>query len=364
MQNDGKVYYFSHHKRDFRSYDDVQSACAEEHGGALLVSINSQAENRFLATNGDGKQFWIGLVCKTGPCSVDGLHWPDGQSVSYNPGLEEIATGDGAILHSSNGGWLTKDLETRKFYVCERDDTCSPNPCLNGGTCLLNTATGNWMCECPDNTGGDNCACDDSQCQNSRPCVDGDDYFTCDCGEHYAGEFCGDDVNECDVTPNICNFGLCENTVGYYRCSCTVGYQGDTCTDDVDECADHNCSSNGLCSNFLGGYNCSCFAGYDVTTDCAEPLGSDKNNKDVDEEEEKQLMDVLIAGLVLMSVLTVITVLAVINDVKSERALKRKKASKPQRQQNRDLLNISDHRDHQVCFCLFCFSQCIVLVIF
>lgn len=32
------------------------------------------------------------------------------------------------------------------------------------------------------------------------------------------------DVNECDLNPNICMFGECENTKGSFICHCQLGY--------------------------------------------------------------------------------------------------------------------------------------------
>lgn len=32
------------------------------------------------------------------------------------------------------------------------------------------------------------------------------------------------DINECDVEPNICQFGTCTNTPGSFQCSCQPGF--------------------------------------------------------------------------------------------------------------------------------------------
>lgn len=34
------------------------------------------------------------------------------------------------------------------------------------------------------------------------------------------------DVNECDLNPNICLSGTCENTKGSFICHCDMGYSG------------------------------------------------------------------------------------------------------------------------------------------
>lgn len=38
------------------------------------------------------------------------------------------------------------------------------------------------------------------------------------------GRFCPADVNECDLNPNICLHGECENTKGSFICHCQLGY--------------------------------------------------------------------------------------------------------------------------------------------
>ena len=179
-------------------------------------------------------QLWIGLVCKRVSCSVDELWWPDDSTISYYKGPDEIAGGNALALNTANGGWPAYATEDTHFYICERVDTCLSSPCLNGGTCLLNNATGNYSCECPTATGGDNCACDGSWCQN-RPCADGADDFTCNCGEHVTGPFCEVDVNECRTRPNLCSNGDCSNTIGIYVCTCDPGYTGSHCGQDIDE---------------------------------------------------------------------------------------------------------------------------------
>ncbi|KAL7980060.1 hypothetical protein Chor_001328 [Crotalus horridus] len=75
------------------------------------------------------------------------------------------------------------------------------------------------------------------------------------------------DVNECDLNPNICLSGSCENTKGSFICHCEIGYSGKKgttgCT-DINECeigAD-NCDRNAICTNTAGSFKCSCKPGW------------------------------------------------------------------------------------------------------
>uniref|UniRef100_F6ZCP2 Fibrillin 1 n=1 Tax=Ornithorhynchus anatinus TaxID=9258 RepID=F6ZCP2_ORNAN len=78
------------------------------------------------------------------------------------------------------------------------------------------------------------------------------------------------DVNECDLNPNICLSGSCENTKGSFICHCDMGYSQTSlvsrhgCTDDINECeiGAHNCDRHALCTNTAGSFKCSCSPGW------------------------------------------------------------------------------------------------------
>lgn len=40
--------------------------------------------------------------------------------------------------------------------------------------------------------------------------------------------FCGADINECALDPDICPNGICENLRGTYKCICNSGYEVDS----------------------------------------------------------------------------------------------------------------------------------------
>ena len=319
LQFNGKVYYFSHHDDVTRSYDAANSRCSWRHGGAQLVSINSEAENRFLAvSSGSEHQFWIGLTCDSGTCTLSDLRWEDRSRVTFNNGPDQMTEGNAAVL-ATNGGWPQLPVDEAHYYICERGDTCSSSPCLNGGTCQLNSATGNWMCECPDGTGGDNCACDGSLCQNDRPCIDGADNFTCNCGSRFTGPHCQTDVDECQTRPGLCNNGQCSNTHGLYACTCNPGYTGSHCGQDIDECASNPCLNGFNCTNFNGGYNCICAGGYDVNSDCTnhsessdDDTSSDHDETSSDDDKSSDDFPVNLASIAMMAAIAIMLIMLIV----------------------------------------------------
>ncbi|ETE56998.1 hypothetical protein L345_17290, partial [Ophiophagus hannah] len=75
------------------------------------------------------------------------------------------------------------------------------------------------------------------------------------------------DVNECELNPNICLHGECENTKGSFICHCQLGYfvkKGTTGCTDLDECATeaHSCNLNANCLNTPGSFRCACQEGF------------------------------------------------------------------------------------------------------
>lgn len=74
-------------------------------------------------------------------------------------------------------------------------DDCSPNPCMNGGRCIDGV---NWyLCECAPGFTGPKCRINKNEC-NSNPCADGStcvdeiNNVTCLCPPGKGGRFCND----------------------------------------------------------------------------------------------------------------------------------------------------------------------------
>ncbi|XP_004593774.2 protein crumbs homolog 2 [Ochotona princeps] len=74
-------------------------------------------------------------------------------------------------------GWHSENLTEG----CVSEDTCNPNPCLNGGTCLV--TWNDFHCTCPDNFTGPTCAqqlwCPGQPCLSPATCEEVPDGFVC-----------------------------------------------------------------------------------------------------------------------------------------------------------------------------------------
>lgn len=143
-------------------------------------------------------------------------------------------------------------------------ESCSSNPCTNGGTCT-SLPNGGYFCKCPASFMGSHCEvvlspCASNPCLYGGTCVPRADDFYCQCRGQYSGQ-------RCQVGPycqdNPCkNRGTCIPALDGPVCECETGFLGDRCQIDVDECAKKPCGKGGECQNTLGSFNCSCSTGY------------------------------------------------------------------------------------------------------
>lgn len=73
------------------------------------------------------------------------------------------------------------------------------------------------------------------------------------------GQFCTEDVNECDLMPNSCqNGGTCLNTQGGYTCVCVNGWSGDDCSKNIDDCVNAACHLGSTCHDRVASFFCEC----------------------------------------------------------------------------------------------------------
>uniref|UniRef100_A0A667WI06 FAT atypical cadherin 1a n=1 Tax=Myripristis murdjan TaxID=586833 RepID=A0A667WI06_9TELE len=139
------------------------------------------------------------------------------ESCSSNP-----CTNGGSCSSLPNGGYFCKCSASFMGTHCEIGiSPCASNPCLYGGTCV--PRADDFYCQCRGQYSGQRCQlgpyCRDNPCKNSGKCIDSLD------GPPL---FCPSDVDECVKNP-CANGGLCQNTYGSYKCNCSLGFSGQMC---------------------------------------------------------------------------------------------------------------------------------------
>ena len=156
------------------------------------------------------------------------------------------------------------------------------NECeLKENTNLCNTGKcqdliGSYKCICPNDKRGDHCEIHIHECDRTiQPCgdygvcekveIDSDSDsnssntknekpYNCQCQVGVLGEHCEIDIDECNIDDELCEHGVCHNTVGSFICDCTnTGRYGKYCEIDIDECrtGQHDCVGNSTCINLV-----------------------------------------------------------------------------------------------------------------
>ncbi|XP_028312232.1 protocadherin Fat 1a isoform X3 [Gouania willdenowi] len=148
------------------------------------------------------------------------------ESCSSNPCIN-----GGSCTSLPNGGYFCKCLASFMGTHCEISiSPCASNPCLYGGTCVPRAE--DFLCQCRGQYSGQRCQlgpyCKDNPCKNSGKCIDSLDGPVCECEPGFHGERCLGDVDECIKSPCV-NGGHCQNTYGSYRCNCSLGFRGQLC---------------------------------------------------------------------------------------------------------------------------------------
>uniref|UniRef100_A0A674MUG8 FAT atypical cadherin 1a n=1 Tax=Takifugu rubripes TaxID=31033 RepID=A0A674MUG8_TAKRU len=143
-------------------------------------------------------------------------------------------------------------------------ESCSSNPCSNGGSCT-SLPNGGYFCKCPASFMGTHCEvgispCASNPCLYGGTCVPRAEDFYCQCRGQYSGQ-------RCQLGPycrdNPCkNSGKCIDSLDGPVCECEPGFQGDRCLSDVDECVKDPCANGGQCQNTYGSYRCNCSLGF------------------------------------------------------------------------------------------------------
>ena len=64
----------------------------------------------------------------------------------------------------------------------------------------------------------------------------------------YTGERCETNIDECESIP-CDNDGSCIDGVNFYTCECTADYTGESCETNIDECESMPCEHGGSCTD-------------------------------------------------------------------------------------------------------------------
>ncbi|KAG5899365.1 hypothetical protein JTB14_036854 [Gonioctena quinquepunctata] len=99
-------------------------------------------------------------------------------------------------------------------------------------------------------------SCTPNPCENGGKCIEKQKRKFCRCVGHFTGLFCA--LTKCELDP--CAFGTCELTDSSYRCHCKAGYVGLTCDQKRRPCEGNPCESRGTCIERGDSFQCQCHA--------------------------------------------------------------------------------------------------------
>lgn len=78
------------------------------------------------------------------------------------------------------------------------------------------------------------------------------------CAEGFEGEKCQYSTND-NCSPNPClNGGKCINGKNWFLCECTAGFTGPECRININECSSNPCTLGSTCVDGIASYKCIC----------------------------------------------------------------------------------------------------------
>uniref|UniRef100_A0A6Q2WYI0 Neurogenic locus notch homolog protein 1 n=1 Tax=Esox lucius TaxID=8010 RepID=A0A6Q2WYI0_ESOLU len=101
--------------------------------------------------------------------------------------------------------------------------------------------------------------CASNPCANGGQCSPFESHYICTCPPTFHGQFCTENVDECELMPNACqNGGTCHDTYGSFHCVCVNGWTGDDCSENIDDCASAACYPGATCHDRVASFFCEC----------------------------------------------------------------------------------------------------------
>ncbi|XP_076975751.1 C-type lectin domain family 4 member G-like [Tamandua tetradactyla] len=116
MAFEGSCYNFTTEKLN---WIEARDSCTQE--GAHLVIINSEAEQKFLTSQGVAS--WIGLRKQY---ENDPYTWQDGSAVTYANWDPEISYWERCVYMEPSGYWWSVYCESswHESWICEKPQVC------------------------------------------------------------------------------------------------------------------------------------------------------------------------------------------------------------------------------------------------
>uniref|UniRef100_A0A3B3VLV2 Protein jagged-2-like n=1 Tax=Poecilia latipinna TaxID=48699 RepID=A0A3B3VLV2_9TELE len=201
--------------------------------------------------------------CKNGGTCIDGISsfecvCPGG----WEGDLCDVDVNECSSNPCQNGGqcvdlfhdFYCNCIDNWKGKNCHlRESQCDSNTCRNGGTCY--DRGDSFLCHCPSGWAGNTCntaknsTCDSDPCENGGTCVGGE-LFTCICKDGWEG-FC---------SSLLCSYngGICVDGVNWFRCECASGFAGPDCRININECQSSPCAEGSTCIDEISAYHCVC----------------------------------------------------------------------------------------------------------
>ncbi|KAG8013459.1 Protein jagged-2, partial [Nibea albiflora] len=204
--------------------------------------------------------------CKNGGTCIDGINsfqcfCPDG----WEGSLCDVDVNECNRNPCQNGGQcvdLLNDfycncVDNWKGKTCHspKNSTCDSGPCENGGTCVGGGDA--FTCICKDGWEGPTCA-------QSIVLFPFSDVLLTKSGsgsEAPADKGLPPSSPSSAVTDSY-NGGICVDGVNWFRCECAPGFAGPDCRINIDECQSSPCAEGSTCVDEINGYRCVCPPGH------------------------------------------------------------------------------------------------------